>query len=80
MYRVLVRRVDVRLRRGHGDLDFVGVFAGLDFAEVGVHFVVAFGAPGDVAGGGEGRVSVGVNEDGKKGRTGRSRKHTRSTH
>lgn len=52
MYRILIRRIDIRLRSGHRDLDFVGVFAGFDFAEVGGDFVVAFGAPGDVARGG----------------------------
>lgn len=51
MYRIFIRRIDIRLRRRHGDLDFVGVFAGFDFAEVGGDFVVAFGPPGDVAGG-----------------------------
>ena len=50
MYRVLIRRVDIRLGRRYGNFDFVLVACcGFDDTEVGADFVVAFGSPGDVA-------------------------------
>ena len=45
---VLISRVNVRLRRGHYDLDFVAFPGGLDDAQISGYLVVTLRAPGDV--------------------------------
>ena len=49
MYRVLVRRVDVRLRRRHGHLHRVISFVRLDFAQVRADFVITLRTPRNIA-------------------------------
>jgi hypothetical protein len=46
--RVLIRRVDVLFLGRNRHLGLVAVLGGGHHPEVGAHFVVAFGAPGDV--------------------------------
>jgi hypothetical protein len=46
---VLVSGVQIRLRGGHCDLDFIRVFSSLDDTEIRADFVITFRTPGDVA-------------------------------